>query len=85
MKNNNETANLIEVGKRYIWFPINHATKKIETEHGWCGHFVDVIGKETLGRFKVSVVDFPNCNHREYHNRFTADESELINIDTENA
>jgi hypothetical protein len=36
---------------------------------------------DRLNLVKVSIDDFPNCNHREYHNRFyyQLEELELIN------
>ena len=36
---------------------------------------------DRLGLIKVSIDDFPNCNHRDYHNQFyyNIDELEFIN------
>lgn len=36
---------------------------------------------DRLNQVRVSIDDFPNCNHRTYHNRFwyMKDELELVN------
>ena len=49
-------------GMRFIWKPINRATKEYETEHPHYGKSVTVIETETLDRVRISVDDFPNCN-----------------------
>lgn len=65
---------------KYIWKPINRATKQFETEHPHFGKVVTVIGNETLGRLRISVDDFPNCNDRKHVNQFVAEPDELIKI-----
>lgn len=67
-----------EKGMKFVWKPINRATKQIDTDHFHCGKVVTVIGEETLDRVKISVDDFPNCNYRELKNQFVADKDELI-------
>lgn len=65
-------------GMKFIWHPMNRATKQVEVEHPHCGKIVTVIGLETMDRVKVSVDDFPNCNDRKNANQFVADKDELI-------
>ena len=67
-------------GDKFIWNPINRATKKIENLHPHCGKIVRVIGNETLDRVRISVDDFPECNYREHKNQFVADKDELEEI-----
>ncbi len=62
---------------KFVWKPINRATKQIETEHPHYGKIVIVIGAETLDRVRISVDDFPNCNDKEHVNQFVADKDEL--------
>lgn len=64
-------------GKKFVWNPMNRATKQVETEHVHCGKTVSVISEDTLDRIWISVDDFPNCNDREHKNRFLADKDEL--------
>lgn len=64
-------------GSKFIWHPINRATKKVESEHPHCGKIVTVIGNETLNRIRISVDDFPECNDRIHVNQFVAEKDEL--------
>lgn len=64
-------------GMKFIWNPINRATKTIEKSHPHCGKIVTVIRSETFDRIRISVDDFPNCNNRKHVNQFVADKDEL--------
>lgn len=68
---------IIENGNKFIWEPINRATRKTEVKHPHFGKIVTVIGSETLGRVRISVDDFPNCNDRLNVNQFVAEKDEL--------
>ena len=70
----------MNIGDKFIWKPYNHAKKRYDAEHIWYGHIVTVIGFGTVDRVKISVDDFPDCNHRELKNRFCADVSDLFEI-----
>lgn len=64
-------------GMKFIWKPINRATKEVETNHPHYGKVITVIGVETLNRVRISVDDFPQCNWKEHKNQFVADKDEL--------
>ena len=68
---------IIENGKKFIWKPINRATRKAEEKHPHFGKIVTVIAPQTLGRVRISVDDFPNCNNRLNVNQFIAEKDEL--------
>lgn len=65
-------------GNKFIWNPINRATNKVQESHPHYNKIVTMISEETLNRIKISVDDFPQCNHRELKNQFCADKEELI-------
>lgn len=45
-------------------------------ENPWAGKACTVLEEGRLTN-TVAFDDFPNCNHREWHNRFGADDDEL--------
>lgn len=64
---------MLKVGDKAIYRP------------NWKNHIHDrktitIIGHDTLNRYIFSIDDFPNCNHREYHNRFWCLHSEVETI-----
>lgn len=64
-------------GMKFIWKPINRATKKFDKVHPHYGKIVTVLKMDTLDRVRISVDDFPRCNWREQKNQFVADKDEL--------
>ena len=67
----------IEVGKEYLYYPVNHATHEIDCTHRYCGTVCKVLEFDTLQRCWVSFNDFPECNYRENKNRFLVDFEEV--------
>lgn len=65
-------------GMKFIWKPINRATKKFETEYPHYGKVVTLIGLEPLDRVRVSIDDFPNYNWKKSKNQFIAEKDELV-------
>lgn len=63
-------------GEKFIWKPINRATKQRETEHPHYGKRVTVIDVDYLDTVWVSVDDFPKVNDKNA-NRFLAQKDEL--------
>lgn len=64
-------------GDKVIWKPIDYRDMSQNTSHIWYGAKATILEIITLDRAIISIDDFPNCNHREYHNRFCADFNEL--------
>lgn len=70
-------------GAKFIWNPINRATKQVEIGNVHCGKVVTVIEIDSvrLGTIRISVDDdFPQCNWRESKNQFIAIADKLIPI-----
>lgn len=65
---------------KVIYKPINYATGQIDTSNVHCGKVATVMSKDNLGRYRISIDDFPQCNNRELKNRFYANEEELEEI-----
>lgn len=63
-----------------IYKPINYATGQVDTDHIHYGKSVTIISRDNLGRYRISIDDFPQCNSRELKNRFYANEEELEEI-----
>lgn len=71
----------MKIGDKAIWIPVNFALRMVEKEHPHYGKVVTIIEDiDRLGRYRISVDDFPNCNSRDKVNRFMADEVELLEI-----
>lgn len=62
---------------KVIYKPINYATGQADTSHIHYGKVATVMSRDNLGRYRISIDDFPQCNHREIKNRFYAEEKEL--------
>lgn len=69
-----------EMGKKFMWNPINRATKQVELENPHYGKIVTVISEDTLNRIWISVDDFAECNYSEHKNHFLANKDELVEL-----
>lgn len=67
-------------GKKFVWKPINRATRQKEVDDPHYGKIVTVIREETCDRLRISVDDFPECNGKIRRNQFLADKDELYFI-----
>ena len=66
----------MNIGKKFVWEPFNHARKGPESAHPHFGKIVTITGIDALNRFLISVDDFPKVNDINA-NKFLADENEL--------
>lgn len=70
----------MNIGEEYIYRPIDYVTKTENVNHIHYGKKVTVIDFDVLGRIWIAINDFPQCNQREYHNRFLAEIYELYSL-----
>lgn len=68
----------MSIGEEYIYRPIDYVTKEDNTNHVHYGKKVTITDFDMLDRVWIAINDFPQCNHREYHNRFLAEKYELF-------